>query len=60
MTLYLRVHVETRHDQEDLYSRIDGDETEEQLLAIGQDMVNGYASWGIDTVDESEVPEGDR
>lgn len=34
--------------------------TEDQLLQIGQDMVNEVHSWGHSVVDEDEVPERDR
>lgn len=34
--------------------------TEEDLLSIGQDVVNEQHSWGYVVVDEDEVPEGER
>jgi hypothetical protein len=61
---YLRVSVETPYDSVDLYAPLeDGEEyTQEDLLAIGQDTVNNWCSWGIGEgpIDESEVPEGER
>lgn len=57
---YLKVHIETPTDQADLYAQLDSEFTEKQLLEIGQDMVNEYASWGFDLVDASDVPEGNR
>jgi hypothetical protein len=62
MTRYLKVHVETPTEQADLYVDLGTatDYTEDDLLKIGQDAVNEYASWGVDVIDESEVPERDR
>lgn len=61
---YLRVSVETPYDSVDLYTALEDDREydQEELLAIGQDAVNNWASWGIGDgpVDESEVPEEER
>lgn len=61
---YLKVHVEGCNVGcgGALYSALDDltRYTEEDLLQIGQDMANEEHSWGMEVVDESEVPEGDR
>ena len=64
MTRYLRVDIEGCVQgccERPLYSELSKDEyTEEQLLAIGQDMANEEHSWGMAVVSEDEVPEGER
>lgn len=61
---YLRVDVEgcvVGCCNEPLYARLDSPSyTEDELLTIGQDMVNEQHSWGFQQVDEEDVPEGDR
>lgn len=61
---YLKVTIETPYDTLVRYTPLeDGKEySEDDLMAIGQDLVNEVCSWGIGErlLDESEVPEGER
>lgn len=61
---YLKVTIETPYDAHVRYTPLDdkAEYTQEDLLQIGQDVVNEFCSWGIGDVllDESEVPEGER
>lgn len=59
---YLKVTVNSRYGDETLYTPLDegAEYTESDLLEIGQDLMNNEFSWGMEEVDESEVPEGDR
>jgi hypothetical protein len=59
---YLKVIVSSRYGDETLYAPLENGKryTSGELLEIGQDLVNNEFSWGMEEVDESEVPEGDR
>ena len=61
---YLKVTIETPFDTLVRHTPLDDDKeySEDDLLAIGQDVVNEVCSWSIGEgpVDESEVPEGER
>lgn len=63
MTKYLRVSISSRYGDEVHYTALDDREySQEELLRVGQDVVNEEYSWGIGErlLDESEVPEGER
>lgn len=61
---YLKVTIETPFDTMVRYVPLEDDKeySRDDLLAIGQDVVNEVCSWGIGEgpVDESEVPEDER
>jgi hypothetical protein len=64
VTEYIRVDVEGCVQgccNDPLYGRLDNPPyTEDQLLEIGQDMVNEQHSWGYHVVNEEDVPEDER
>lgn len=59
---YLKVTVSSKYGDETLYTPLtEGKKyTSGELLEIGQDIVSNEFSWGMEEVDESEVPEEER
>lgn len=59
---YLRVNISGRYGDEHVYERLDPltEYSEKDLEEIGQDLVNQEYSWGVEVVDEEEVPEDER
>lgn len=59
---YLRVSISGRYGDEQVYERLDPltEYSERDLKEIGQDLVNQEYSWGVEVVDEEEVPEDER
>ncbi|MFD7259355.1 hypothetical protein [Streptomyces sp. NPDC059874] len=61
---YLKVEIEGKYIGTDstLYSPLDegADYSEEELVAMAQDMVNQEYAWGHEVVEEGQVPAGER